>query len=198
MKTNSKFVKVLTGEVRLSYTHVFKPQSVNGGAEKYNTAILIPKTDKETIQEIKEATEKAKELGKSNKWGGKIPHKCKTPLHDGDEDYPDDPAYAGHYYLNASSNSRPDVIKLVGRGADGKYKFEKVTDTTEVYSGCYARVSLNIYPFDVNGSRGVAAGLNGVAKVKEGEPLSGRSSAANDFADVDFGIDMDVDEDELF
>lgn len=188
--------KVITGVARLSYANVFAPKSINGGEAKYSTSILIPKTDVDTIEKIKAATEAAKEEGKTKKWGGKIPHKCKTPLHDGDEDRPGDEAYTGHYYLNAVSQSKPGIAKPIGKDADGKTKFEEITDTTEVYSGCYARVSLNFYPFDVNGNRGVAVGLNHIVKVQDGEPLGGRSNINDDFADEDFNVE--VDEDELF
>lgn len=58
-------------------------------------------------------------------------------------------------------------------------------DKGEVYSGCYARVSLNLYAFNVDGNKGIAAGLNNVQKLGEGEPLSGRSRAEDDFTAVE-------------
>lgn len=185
MTIDNSTTKVITGKVRLSYAHVFTPASIDGGDEKYSTAILIPKDDKETLRKIKAAVDAAKEQGRS-KWGGKIPNSLKTPLRDGDEDRPDDDVYAGHYFLNASSKTKPEIAKPIGKGADGKTKFQEITDSTEVYSGCYARVSLNFYPFDVKGNRGVAAGLNSVVKVQDGEFLGGRASLADDFADAEF------------
>jgi hypothetical protein len=185
MAIDNQSTKVITGKVRLSYCHVFEPQSIDGGDEKYSTAILIPKSDKETLRKIKAAVEAAKELGKS-KWGGKVPANCKTPLRDGDEERPDDEAYAGHYFLNASSKNKPGIAKPIGKDASGKTKFQEITDTTEVYSGCYAKVSLNFYPFDAKGNRGVAAGLNNVVKVQDGDFLGGRSNVNDDFAGEDF------------
>lgn len=184
--------KVVTGKVRLSYTHVFTPQAIDGGDEKYSTAILISKSDKETLRKIKAAIETAKEQGKS-KWGGKIPANAKTPLRDGDEERPDDEAYKDHYFLNASSKNKPGVAKPIGKDADGKTKFAEITDTTEVYSGCYAKVSLNFYPFDAKGNRGVAAGLNNLVKVQDGDFLGGRSSVRDDFADTEFDDSDDDD-----
>ncbi|MEH7462754.1 DUF2815 family protein [Bacillus thuringiensis] len=185
MSNNTNSTKVITGKVRLSYVHVFEPQAINGGDEKYSTAILIQKSDKETLRKIKNAIEAAKAEGKGQ-WGGKVPANCKTPLRDGDEERPDDEAYAGHYFLNASSKNKPGIAKPVGKGADGKTKFQEITDTTEVYSGCYAKVSINFYPFNVNGNRGIAAGLNNVVKVQDGEFLGGRSSVNEEFGDEDF------------
>lgn len=196
MAIDNQTTKVITGKVRLSYTHVFEPQSIDGGDEKYSTAILIPKSDKETLRKIKDATEAAKELGKS-KWGGKVPPNCKTPLRDGDAERPDDEAYAGHYFLNASSTNKPGIAKPIGKDGSGKTKLQEITDTTEVYSGCYAKVSINFYPFNVSGNRGIAAGLNNIVKVQDGDFLGGRSSVNDDFANEDFD-DFDDMDDESF
>lgn len=186
--------KVITGKVRLSYACLFTPKKDDQDEEKFSTAILIPKTDKETLRHIKAAVDAAKETGKS-KWGGKIPANVKTPLRDGDEERPDDEAYVGHYFLNASSKNKPGIAKPIGKGADGKMKFQEITDSTEVYSGCYARVSLNFFPFDKKGSRGVAAGLNNVVKIQDGEFLGGRANIQDDFADVEFDDEFADDDD---
>ena len=197
MAIDNNATKVITAKVRLSYTHVFEPQSIDGGDAKFSTAILIPKTDKATLQKIKDATESAKELGKSKWPNGKVPANCKTPLRDGDEERPDDEAYAGHYFLNASSKNKPGIAKPIGKGTDGKTKFQEITDTTEVYSGCYAKVSLNFYPFDAKGNRGIAAGLNNLVKIQDGDFLGGRSSVNDEFADEDFETDLGDDDDFL-
>lgn len=67
---------------------------------------------------------------------------------------------------------------------DGYLEFvlEAILDRSEVYSGCYARVSVNFYAFNSNGNRGIACGLGNIQKVRDGEPLGGKSSAADDFA----------------
>jgi len=173
---NAQTTKVVTGLVRLSYANLFVPTSVEeGGDKKYSVSILIPKTDKETIKKIEAAIEAAKEAGKS-KWGGKIPVKgLKLPLRDGDEDRPDDDAYAGHFFINASSKTKPGVVDK---------NLQPVLDQDEVYSGCYGRVSINLYPFDTKGNKGIAAGLNNVQKIKDGEALAGKSKAEDDFADA--------------
>lgn len=194
MTTDNNTTKVITGKVRLSYAHIFKPRSMNEGAEeKYSCAILIPKDDKETLKKIKTAVDAAKEQGRS-KWGGKIPANLHTPLRDGDEDRPDDENYADHYFFNATSKTKPEIAKPIGKGADGKMKFQEITDSTEVYSGCYARVSINFYPYDAKGNRGVAAGLNNIVKVQDGEFLGGRASLQDDFDDVEFDEEYDEDD----
>ncbi|GIQ63600.1 hypothetical protein PACILC2_21680 [Paenibacillus cisolokensis] len=195
MAIDNQATKVITGKVRLSYAHIWEPQSIDGGEEKYSCSILIPKSDKETLRKIKAAVDAAVELGKS-KWGGKVPANLKKPLRDGDEERPDDEAYAGHYFLNATSKNKPGIAKPIGKGPDGKVKFQEITDTTEVYSGCYAKVSLNFYPFDARGNRGVAAGLNNIVKVQDGDYLGGRASLQDDFANEDFDDVVDISDDD--
>ena len=56
--------KVITGiNTRLSYFHGWEPVSINGGAEKYSVSVLIPKSDKVTIDAINAAVDAAIEEG---------------------------------------------------------------------------------------------------------------------------------------
>ena len=169
--------KVVTGmNTRLSYAHLFEPVSINGGAEKYSVSVLIPKDDKATIEKIEKAVDAAIEEG-SAKFGGKKPNKgaIKLPLRDGDIER-DDEAYKGHYFVNANSLTAPQVVDT---------QLNPILDKSEVYSGCYGRVSLSFYAFNSNGNKGVACGLNNVQKVRDGEPLGGRTTAADDFGTLD-------------
>ena len=51
---------VTTGEVRLSYVHLFKPYAaVPGQEEKYSVTVLVPKTDTATTARIDAAIEAA-------------------------------------------------------------------------------------------------------------------------------------------
>ncbi len=82
--------RVVTGEVRLSYAHVYEPNSIQGGKPKYSVSLVIPKSDTATITAI----EKAIDAGIA-KFGGKRPNKAvlKLPLRDDDTER-DDEAYA--------------------------------------------------------------------------------------------------------
>lgn len=198
MANSAEATKVITGKVRLSYVRLFEPQVTENGDERYSVSILIPKDDKETLRKIKAAIDAAIQDGIKSKWGGKLPPNLKKPLRDGDTDRPDDPAYAGHYFINASSVTKPGIAKPIGKGPDGKMRFQEITDSTEVYSGCYARVSLNFYPYNRNGNKGVGAGINNVVKVQDGEYLGGRARLEDDFADVDFDDVADFGDDDDF
>lgn len=181
MANNVNKTKVITGvNTRFSYFHGWEPVSINGGSEKYSVSVLIPKTDIETINEINSAIDAAIEEGIS-KFGGKKPNKTtmKLPLRDGDVER-DDEAYKGHYFINANSNTAPQIVDL---------NVKPILDRNEVYSGCYGRVSLNFYAFNSNGNKGVACGLGNIQKIKDGEPLGGRTNAEDDFttlSDDDF------------
>jgi len=167
--------KVTTGKVRLSYAHLFEAHAIEGNDPKFSVSIIISKNDKDTLTAIKEAVEQVKKDGVA-KWGGKVPPNLKTPLRDGDAERPDDEAYVNSYFLNASSKNKPGVVDQ---------NVHPVLDATEVYSGCYGRLTINFYPFSASGNKGVAAGLGNVQKLGEGEPLGGFTSAASDFESVD-------------
>ena len=62
---------------------------------------------------------------------------------------------------------------------------QPILDQTEVYSGCYGRISVNFYGYNSNGNRGVAAGLGNIQKLKDGEALSSRTNAEDDFEAVE-------------
>jgi hypothetical protein len=169
--------KIITGKCRLSYAHLFEPSAMqDGDDEKYSACIIIPKSDKDTLAKIKTAIDAATQDGIKSKWKGNRPpeSKFKLPLRDGDEERPDDDAFAGCYFMNANSKQRPAVFD--------RYKTE-VYDAEEVYSGCFCRFSVTFYPFSVKGNNGVACGLNGVQKVADGVRLGGRGNVRADFDD---------------
>lgn len=172
--------KVITGKVRFSYAHVFEPHSIEEGqTKKYSVAILIPKKDKKTLDKIKEAVKAAAEAGKV-KLGGKIPANMKQPLRDGDEERPDDENYAGCMFLNASSTNKPGLVDA---------ELNPIMSKEDFYSGCYGRASINFYAFNTSGNKGVAAGLNNIQKLEDGENLGGGGASA----ESDFGDDKDDD-----
>ena len=171
---NVNRTKVITGKnTRLSYFHGWEPTSINGGPERYSVSVLIPKDDKETVKAINDAIDAAIEEGIA-KFGGKKPNKAaiKLPLRDGDTEREDE-AYAGHWFINANSKTAPQIVDKA---------VKPILDRDEVYSGCYARVSLNFYAFNSNGNKGIACGLGNIQKNREGESLGGRSSATDDFS----------------
>ena len=176
--------KVITGKVRFCYANVFEPTAMNEGeTPKYSVCILIPKSDTTTLEKIKKAIEVAKEQGRGKiaDKNGKIPANIKLPLRDGDVERDDDPNFEGCFFLNASSTRKPGIVDR---------SLEPIMSKDEFYSGCYGRAALNFYAYNVN-SKGIAAGLNNLQKLEDGEPLAGGSSAEEDFGgENSFGDDL--------
>jgi hypothetical protein len=168
--------KVVTGTVRLSYANVWEPKSINGGKEKYSVSLIIAKSDTKTLEAINTAIDTAITEGIS-KFGGKKPNKAslKLPLRDGDVERDDD-AYKDSYFVNANSITAPQIVDK---------HVQPILDRSEVYSGVYARVSITFYAFNSNGNRGIACGLGNIQKISDGEPLGGKTTAADDFTTLD-------------
>ena len=172
--------KVVTNKVRLSYAFLFEaraPRENPEGEKKFSTSLLIPKTDKETLDKIKAAQEAAIVA----KWPGKRPAKIASTLHDGDgtkekTGEPYGPECKGHYVMAVSSKLRPQIVDV---------NMNKIIDSSEISSGDYARVSINAYPYDVSGNRGVSFGLGNVQLVAKGEPLGKFTRAEDDFTAVE-------------
>ena len=176
--------KVVTGKVRLSYTHLFTPFSIDGQQEaKYSCMLLIPKSDKKTIADLRAAEKAAAEQGKSSKFGGKIPANLSSIIRDGDEFAEDFPERAGHWFMSvtASADRKPGVVDQ---------NVQPIMEATEVYSGCYARVSLNAFPYVFGNKKGISFGLNHVQKIADGEPLGGFTRAEDDFDAVEDDDDL--------
>ncbi|RHC66898.1 DUF2815 family protein [Anaerobutyricum hallii] len=178
MANFSNPMKVITGpNTRWSYANVWEAKSINGGTPKYSVSLIIPKSDTVTVEKIKKAIQATYDEGQSKlKGNGKtVPalSVLKTPLRDGDLERPDDEAYANSYFINANSATAPGIVD-----ADRN----TIIDRSEVYSGVYGRASINLYAFNSNGNKGIACGLNNLQKIKDGEPLGGKSRAEDDFA----------------
>ena len=172
--------QITTGKVRLSYANIWTPKAMNEGQEpKYSVALLIPKTDKETLDKVKAAMKAAIDQGESilkDPKTGKMPTSVKKTLYDGDGEKPNGGEYGeeckGCYVLNTSSKQKPLIVDK---------NVEPILDQTEVYSGSYARVSVNFYAYNNSGSKGIGCGLGNIQKIADGEPLGGRTRPEDDF-----------------
>ena len=178
MATSPAPTKVVTGSVRLSYVHLVEPWSNDPEKEKkYSCTILIPKSDRATIGKIEAAIKVATQNGKEKVFSGKIPSNLKTTLHDADEeaDLERNPEMAGHMYMALSSKRKPGLVD-----AD----LNPILDASEIYSGCWGRVSMNAFPYSNSGNKGISFGLNNVQKLRDDEPLGvAPTTAEEDFSD---------------
>lgn len=180
---NNVPTKVLTGEVRLSYVNLVAPR-VNGtdpnGTPKYSVTLLIPKTDAAVYQNILQSIEAAAVDAQNKLWGGVRPPVMPVPIHDGDgvrdNGTPYGPECKGCWVITASTKNKPQVV----------HQSDINTDLLpqDIYSGMYARVTINFFGYNTAGKRGIGCGLGNVMKTRDGEPLAGGASAAADFAGI--------------
>lgn len=184
MAVNNPAHVVLTN-VRLSYAHLDKPWSNNGGEAKYSATILVPKSDPKNRQKmdaaIAAATARARE-----KRGNTFPLNPKTSVHDGDGLRPSDnqpfgDECKGHWVFTASNKRQPDCRD--------QYK-QPLLDASELYSGVYAHVGVTFFGYDTGTNKGIGVALDTVMKARDGEMLGGeRANADDDFADIPTAAD---------
>lgn len=155
-----------TDKVRLWTPRSASEDDNSQKGEKYSTSLLIPKSDQQTIEKLNIAIQHAVALGqKKGLWGATLPPNFKFPLRDGDAECSEKgEEYAGHWFLNASSTRQPQIVDI---------NRNDIWEESDVYSGCYARVCINLFPFSHKGNRGIGCGLEAVQKICDGEALGG-------------------------
>lgn len=181
-----QYTNALIGPARFSYPKLFKPGDLDG---KYNMQLLIPKDDEEQVNKIKKAIEACKTLNTETL--GNNTEGVRNPLRDGDGPKPQGGEYGpecrGHYVINVKSKNKPQVVIGPDRRAAEDY---------EVKGGDYGYATVTFYPYNTSGNKGIGAGLNNVWKTKDGTPLGGGfTTAEDDFGGIDTNkIDFDLQE----
>jgi hypothetical protein len=179
--------RITTGKVLASFVHVFVPTAIQEGQDKkYNMQLIFSKSSKEgkaNLAKINAAVKAVEDEAIKKHWKGVKPKKWKTPVRDGDEEKEQE-EYQDSWFLAVSSKNKPKVVDR---------RFEEIIDSEEFYSGCFCAVCINFYYFDVAGNKGIAAGLESVMKLSDGDRLGGSGgNVREDFAG--FGDDEDDDE----
>ena len=193
MANNSNPTRVVTGKVRLSYEHLMKPYANTDNdpkAEpKYSVTVLLPKGDAATKARIDKAIRAALDRGvKDKKFKEGVPlDKLPTPIYDGDgfraDGYtPFGEECKGMWVFTAScrQDRRPEIVDVHGN---------PIIDASEIYSGIWARVSVEFFPYAVPTRQGVGCSLGNVQKLADDTPLGAQRPTAAD----DFGGDDDED-----
>jgi hypothetical protein len=171
--------QMTTGEVRLSYVHLDAPYAnPNTNADpKYQVTVLMPKADVQAKARLDAAYQAAVQKGVAEKWNGTMPPIIACSIHDGDGVRPSTgepfgPECKGHWVFTASSKN---PVSLVDAGMN------PIVQKGELYSGCYARVCVSLFPYNTAGKRGIGIGLEAVQKLRDGDPLGGGVSVADAF-----------------
>ena len=178
---------VTTSLCRFSFPHLFRPTKPRGSdKEKYSISILMPREsdfaeygflDKADFDRCMAALREQAKIAAKDKWGADLPKKLKSPFLDaGDYDY--EWYEEGRVLIRASSIQKPGVVDA---------KLNQIIDESEIYPGCWGRVSLRAFAYDNSGNRGVSFGLQNVQKVRDDDNIggTGRSRPENDFAPVE-------------
>lgn len=178
--------KVLTKEIRISYSHLTAPYASPtqpNAIPKYSAALLIPKSDTAMVEDIRSSIRAAAQAAMAKVWGGiMLPDvSLFSIMHDGDgvnnSGKPYGPEAKGCWVINAASQQKPQVVHISNVSAE--------LAPQDVYSGMYARVTMRFYGTNKGGNK-MCCGLGNVMKTRDGEPLgSGSASAADDFAGLE-------------
>ncbi len=177
-KKKLKGVKLTTPVFIAAFPKLFKPEPYkDGGKASYQMTMLIPKERKEDMKVFQAAATKAAiEAFGTNK--AKWPT-VKLPWKDGDEKT-DLAGYAGHYFINAKSYNRVVVV-----GIDR----QPVIEESEIYGGMYARAVINVKAVSNGSEWFITCYLQGVQKMKDGEPFGGGCDVESDFGDTPEGFE---------
>lgn len=176
--------QVILRDCRLDFVRLLKPEAMQDGQEsKYSAVVLVKKDNAAAVETVKKALAEALSYGAERGFWKRDfkPVDRGNPVHDGDLSERDE--WKGYFYINAKSRADrvPQVIDLKKNDlramdlADGQER---------IHSGMIAAVSLSFYPYSNAGNKGVGVGLNNVCKTADGDRISTRSSAVDDFSDI--------------
>ena len=177
--------------MRISYPALFEPKENLSGVMKFSCSLLIPKTDKKGVEELRAEVAKAIARGKEKVWGGAVPKFRYEPIRDGDEELATGEKkgaeYKGMYFVNCSSDNPPGVV-----GPDAK----PLMDQRDIFAGCWVRADINPFPYKKGVNNGIGWGLNNIMLSREDERLDGRQKAEDAFAEYAGGDEGETLEDE--
>ena len=168
---------ITIGPVTLWYQHLLEPSENMSGDVKYSAMVLIPKTDKRSIEKLSQAYAETA----TARWGTKRPASIRKPLRDGIEKEDVGPNY---YFFNTSTSKKPRIY--------GMDRLELV-DKSLIHSGNQGYLVLSPYSYDSAGNKGVGFGLTAFILTEEGENLESATSMDEIFAEIptDTGIGID-------
>lgn len=162
----------ITPEFRASFAHVFKPQPPlqPGGKSKYGlTALFAPGADLSGLKAL--AAKVAQDFFGDKLKDPNFTKRLRNPFRDqGEKSY--EGYVPGAICINMTSENRPGVVD---------HNVQAIIEESQFYSGCYAKASVSCFGYDKAGNVGVAFGLNNVQKLRDGDPLGGRTRPEDDF-----------------
>ena len=192
-----------TVPVRISYPAVFKPRGFQDSDPKYSVTLMFDKTNKEQMASLKvlfdDATAVLNEAWPNKETQPRIPMmgSDNSPIKDCDkacdrQGIPlaeKNPPYVGHYIIRCATGADSPPFRV-------DRNVEEIIDASVIYPGCFCKVNLNAYSYEVKGptgaiiNKGVTFGFNGIQFVKDGDRIGGtRKSVDQMFEAEDPGAD---------
>jgi hypothetical protein len=165
--------KLVTPPFRVCFPNVFEKRSFNEGEPKFSVmAVFDPSSfGKAETAAFKRLQAAANEAAKDKLRKPLSDGAVRSPFRDGAEKEHLEGIEAGFIFITLSTKLRPGVIDR---------DMQPIIDEEVFYPGCYARATVNAYAYD-NVSKGVAFGLQNIQKIGDGENLTGRTKAEDDF-----------------
>lgn len=165
---------IITPEFRVSFPVVFQPKrNEMNGKDEYSVVALFSKAD--DLSKLRAAAMEAlvtKFGADKTKW----PRNLRSPFRDQAERAKNGALPEGYeegaIFITLRTTRQPGLI-------DGTR--QKIIDPTAFYAGCFARASVSCFAYNTKGNAGVSFGLNNIQKTKDGDPLSGRRKAEDEF-----------------
>jgi hypothetical protein len=169
-------LKVITPEGRVAFPHVWEPHAFQAGQEpNYSLILVFPEgTD---IMELKKACGRAAVKKFGDKARGMMKAgQLRMPWRDGSE-YSEygEPFVDGAIFVTAKSKQAPGVVNE---------RAKPIMNQMDFYAGCMGRASVYCHAYDTMGNKGVTLLLNNVQKTGDGERMSGRQRAEDEFEPV--------------
>lgn len=182
----STFKKIMTPNFRVGFPAVFEPKSFNDGDPRYSVQMMFPKDETDIdalLKEVKRVRFEAFGKKKFKEFG--------NPIQDGDEMTDEDgeeiEATKGYWIMRPWSKRQPGLIDQ---------KKQEIIDEEEFYAGCWARATINFWPYSTSGNKGVSCSLHNLQKVKDDKPFGNRTKPEEDFDELEVEDDDWGDEDD--
>ena len=192
-KTEVKYFITPVG--RLSYINVWQPRKKRPGEEQkanvWDATFIIdlPKdmdeADKKRYADLKALVDNTRKA----KWpNGKAPvnspfrygftPKQLDPAYNPSKGYDLDknPEYQDKIVIHAVSYNRPPQVLRADK--------TEMMNQSELYSGCYARLWVSAFTYENSGNKGVSFSLQGLLKIRDGEPLAANRRAEDAFKEI--------------
>ena len=171
MNNSNNYFRFTTNKVVLFNTHLLQPHSnsrYENSRPKYGTTIIIPKDDEETLNQINSAINSIVQSGNQSQISN-----FKSPLKDGDKDYPSDKLFKNSMYMYVSSALQPNIVD---------HKVKKILfRASEFETGSYSKVSLEPVQYTIGEKLVVVFELVNVQILLGNKLLEMRSKPEDDF-----------------